>query len=283
VNRELYEKALEVWSNGPKVAEEYHDSTGFMSNSFIGDFKRCEYSAIIKYAKIEKEEGFKDAFAVGHLTEAICFEGEAGEKKMLDRYKDDAFMKSGKPKAWVNNSREYAESIMRHDNISRLLKSEGSKYHKTLIFNMLGMAWRAEVDYLNLNKAVEVDMKTTKSSFKERSWNDNLRGRFNTFIDDWDYHRQRAIYQRGIKQLYDVDVTPHILAVSKKNKSVRFFKFDDQDLLNSKIKGLQEVVDRVKRVLSAEDEPNQCEECSHCVDSEVIDFVIKTSEYCAGE
>lgn len=337
MNQELYRKALDVWQDGPKVAPDYHDCTGFMSNSFVGDFIECEYSAIIKYAKIQdKDTGFKEAFATGHLVEAICFEGDEGKDKMLERYKDNAFKpipeskqkkwddyilaKKMKPVledssteftidnepltkiqvnkfkkildnppeepeaetyAWVDHSIEYAESIMRHDNIKRLLQSESSKYHQTLIFNMFGMSWRMEADYLNLNKSIEVDMKTTKASFSDRSWNQSTRSKSNTFIDDWNYHRQRAVYQYGIKSIYDSIVVPHILAVSKKNKSVRMFKFDDQARLDNELSKLAFVADRAKEVIAGESEPILCEECEQCVSSEKVDFVINTSSYCA--
>jgi hypothetical protein len=282
VNKELYNKALEVWQAGPNADNEYHNSTGFLSNSFIGDFLKCEYDAVIKYAKVQDSEiGFNEAFATGHLVEAICFEGEEGKNKMLERYKEDAYMKSGKPKAWVGHCIDYAESIMRHDNIERLLTSESSIYHRSIFFKLHGMPWRAELDYLNLNKHVEIDMKTTKAKFNDRSWNSETKTRDLTFIDEWNYHRQRAIYQHAVKLIYDEMVTPHILAVSKGNKSVRFFKFDNQDRLDYELKSLAPIVDSIKEVLDGEREPKQCESCVNCVESEVVDFVINASEYCA--
>ena len=284
MNHELYNKALKVWQGGPSLKDEYHSSTGFLSNSFIGDFLKCEYGAMIDYSHvIKKPESFNEAFAVGHLTEAICFEGEEGEQKMLERYEQYAFDRSKKPKAWVRNSREYAKSITRHDNIKKLLQAEGSKYHQTLIFKLHGVDWRGEVDYLNLNKLTEIDMKTTKSSFYEKSWRnvDGKNVKDSTFIDDWNYHRQRAIYQYGINELYEVQVLSRILAVSKKNKSVKLFKFDDQERLDYEVKNLIPTVNRFKTLRDGESEPTMCKECVHCVEAEKVETEISVSTYCA--
>ena len=57
--------------------------------------------------------------------------------------------------------------------------------------------------------------------------------------------------------------------------------FRDQERLNYEIANLAPIVDRFKEVVSGEVEPRQCEVCTRCVDSEVIDYEIDTSEYCA--
>ena len=283
MNQELYSKALEVWQAGPQAnSDDYHSSTGFLSNSFISDFLHCEYNAMIKFAKVDDiDDGFNEHFAIGHLTEAIIFEGDEGRQKMLEKYGDNAINTRGKPYSWVEKAEEYAESVLAHKNLVNLLNAEGGEYHKTLFFKLHGVDFRAEVDFMNLNKLIEIDLKTTKSNYVDKSYNKDTRQYNSTFIDDFNYHRQRAIYQAGIKSTHDVLVTPHILSVSKSTKSVRMFVFDDQERLNYEIANLAPVVDRFKEVVSGEVEPRQCETCERCVNSEVIDFVIKTSEYCA--
>jgi hypothetical protein len=282
MDQEIYNKALDVWQAGPVMKDDYHASTGLISNSFIGAFQKCQYGAIIESSKIlPNDQGFKQCFAEGHLTESQIFEGNSGFEKMMVRYGDDVYTKAGKPREWVNHCKGYAESVLRHDNIKKLLRSESSQYHKTLLFDMFGLKWKAEVDYLNLNKHVEVDLKSTKDEFSKRSWNDDQRARINTFIDEWNYHRQRAVYQKGIESIYDEKILPHILAVSKKNKSVRLFKFDNQDRLDFEIKKIKELSETIKPILAGEQDPKQCEECEHCVRDEIIDFAISVSSYCA--
>ena len=279
MDHEKLNKALKIWQQGPQFNKEnYHSSTGFMSNSFIGDFQKCEYDAVLRYAIKEKSE-FNVNFAVGHLTEAYIFEGDEGFEKMVERYAENTLSKRGGGYLkWVNDALELAKSITRHEQLVNLFKSEGSIYHETLQFKLHGMDWRGEVDYLNLNKLSEIDLKTTKSNFKDKSWNEATRQKEN-FIEAFNYHRQRAVYQIGIRDKYDVVVVPRILAVSKTTKSVRLFKFDDQDRLDYEIQQLIPITDRIKEVISGEDAPSQCEVCANCVESENVMNEILVSKF----
>jgi hypothetical protein len=281
-----YQKAIDLFNQGPKLNEEdYHASTGFLSNSFIKSFQKCEYSSIIEMGE-KSESTFNQTFAIGHLVEAYIFEGEDGFQQMCERYKDNVYSKAkGKETQllkWVTDCKVLANSVLKHDNLKSLLRSESSIYHQVLTFDLHGMMWRGEIDYLNLNKKIEVDLKTTASNFKDKSYNPETRQRDLTFIDEWDYHLQRALYQEGIRQTFDIEVTPYILATSKSTKSTRLFKFDDQDKLDSKIAGLAPIIERFQQVLSGSD-PVKCEICPNCVKDEIIDFEILTSKYCAGE
>lgn len=322
MNHELLTEALTIWQEGPKFnKEDYHSSTGLLSNSFIGDFIKCEYSAIIQHA-LKTESGFNENFAIGHATEAYIFEGQSGFDKMLSKYKDEAYNKKLKtkliegilesgvsintkaelnklkmpeiyeacascnvdiydklnPKSWVWDSYHFAKSVTRHKKYVDLFRSEGSKYHQALVFELCGMKWRGEVDYMNLNKLAEIDLKTTADMHK-RTWNEETRTKQN-FIESWNYFRQRALYQYGIKQLFDKQVVPRILAICKKTKSVRMFQFDDQERLDSEIGLLIPIVDRVKEVIAGEDKPQQCERCATCVESESpAEYEIKASQF----
>jgi len=205
---ELLKKAVDIWRDPKLNEEDYHASTGYLSNSFIGDFLGCEYGAIIDHAIKPEEENFNENFAIGHLVEAEIFEGNPGRERMLKRFKDDAvkpvtkeamrlynwkcnavrwhregddfkYANGHRPdiqqedkfrkylekegydlpaypapeeKPWVTKSHGLAESVLRHPDLKRLLRAEGSIYHQIITFNLYGLPWRGEVDYLNLNK-----------------------------------------------------------------------------------------------------------------------------------
>jgi len=124
-------------------------------------------------------------------------------------------------------------------------------------------------------------MKTTASDMKtDFKWNKETRNNDITFIDLWNYHRQRALYQFGIKVMFDEHVTPRILAVSKKTQSVRLFNFNNQERLNWEIKNLSPIADRVKQILDGA-EPELCEICPRCVETEKpMEIEIQTDSYC---
>ena len=279
-----YKKALNIWHEGSKLNEDdYHASTGFLSNSFIGNFQKCEYGSIID-GGIKKESEFSQTYAIGHLVEAFIFEGEEGFNKMVERYKQNAYSKAkgkeDKLLKWVTDYYELADVVLKHDYYKNLFRSESSIYHQVITFDLLGFKWRGEIDYLNLNKLTEIDLKTTKSNFVDRAYNPETRTKDLTFIDEWNYHRQRALYQEGIKQTYDKVVTPRILGISKTIKMAKMFKFDDQDRLDYEIKELEPVVDRFKSVLAG-DEPQKCGICQHCIDAHDPTLETLTSTYCA--
>jgi len=274
-------KALEIW-RAPAFLDpdEYHNSTGFLSNSFIGDFIGCEYSALIKYA-IKEKQPFSQTFAIGHLVEAEIFEGEEGRENMLNKYGKNALKKDGSPYKWTEYSSRLAKSVTRHEKLRDLFRSEGSIYHQTMTFSLFGLMWRGEIDYLNLNKNTEIDLKTTKD-FNSKSWNEETRKKDLTFIDEWNYHRQRALYQKGINENFGQIVQPRILAVNKTTESVRMYKFDDQERLKHEISELFSITDRFKAIVDGDEKPQQCQVCSHCVASEDVDTEILTSEFCAS-
>ena len=140
MDHEKLNKALKIWQQGPQFNKDnYHSSTGFISSSFIGDFQKCEYDAVLRYAIKEKSE-FNVNFAVGHLTESYIFEGDEGFEKMVERYAENALSKRGGGYLkWVNDALELAKSVTRHEQLVNLFRSEGSIYHETLQFKLHGM------------------------------------------------------------------------------------------------------------------------------------------------
>lgn len=276
-----YKQALEVWNQGPKLNEDdYHSSTGLMSNSFIGSFTKCEYSAIISDTEPESGDN-KKCFAEGHLIEAYIFDGEEGFNKMKAHYGDFLIAKNTlnttrKELKWVNDALITAKFMSKHP-LAKFIQSESSQYHEIISFELEGVMFRMEIDCLNLNKETEIDVKTVGYCLFDKQWNGERRV---NFIEAHNYTRQRALYQLGIKDKYEVLVTPRIYAGSKKTRSCRMFRFDNQDRLNDEIENIKPVIERFQAVLEGA-EPHKCEVCSHCVDDEVIDFEILTSEFCA--
>jgi hypothetical protein len=285
MNTELFNQALEIWALGPQLnKEDYHKSTGFLSNSFIGDWEKCQYSALIKYAGLGVDQGFNQNFAIGHIVESYLFEGDAGYKRQLERYGDECMTKQGKPYKWVTDSLEWAEQIKKQPTIMKVLHHKDGLYHQVLTFDLHGFSWRGEADYFNPTLQLEIDLKTTTDNFHDKSYNPNNKMKDLTFIDSWNYHRQRAVYQHGIKQQFDCDVTPRILAVSKKTKSVRMFTWKNyQERLNYEIDKLKSTCNDIAMVLSGDVEPTQCEMCDQCVTDEIINFEIDVAEYCSQD
>lgn len=270
------ENALKVWQGKPTIdANNYHSSTGYLSNSFLSAFNKCQFGALIDSVKAKDEE-FNETFATGHLVEAYLF---GVEDECLARYGSDALLKSGDQKAWAKKAKELASSIMRHKNIMKLLTSDTAKYHEVITFELYGLPFKSEIDCLDLSKHAEIDIKTTASDFVKKEYNPKTRKYDLTFIDAFNYHRQRALYQFAIYSKFEVKVLPRILAVSKATQSVKLFQFDDQNRLDFELAQIEITCEVFKKVLNGQ-EPNRCGICETCVEHEIIDYEVLTSSYC---
>jgi hypothetical protein len=272
-------EAIAVWNEGPKLNKNnYHMSTGYLSNSFIKAFQECEYSSIINYA-FKEDETSNPVFITGHLVEAYVFGGYTGWHNMITTIGQPCHQKNGKPYKWVEDSMVFGKAIIKHENLKNLLRTCDSIYHKVITFELHGRQWCGELDYLNINKETEIDLKTTASDFYNHAYNPISRKRDLTFIDEYNYHLQRALYQEGIRQEYGITNTPRIIAVSKKTKSVKLFKFDDQERLNLELIKLVPIVERFEKVLGGI-VPNKCHICPQCVAAETVEMETLTSTYC---
>lgn len=338
---EKLNKALAIWQGPASInSDNYHDSKGYMSNSFVGEFLKCEYNAVLNYALGKDHEEFKKHLAIGQTVEHIIFNGENDlheylenkfgsdgmapvtksaqnlfndivlshkyneSKKMNDvefelpngkkptktqRDRMDKIVKDypeipeppePQPRAWVEEAQELAKQVTKHEDLIRILRSEGSVYHQVLTFEMYGLLWKVEVDYLNRNKETEIDLKTNRD-FDRMEYNEDTRQKDLTFIDVHDYFRQRAIYREAIKRVLKFDPTSRILAINKATKSVRMFKFDDVERLDHEIKTLEPIATRIKEVINGEEIPRQCGVCPNCVESESVMTEILVSSFCA--
>lgn len=77
--------------------------------------------------------------------------------------------------------------------------------------------WKGKIDCLNLEDGYFVDIKTTKD-IHERKWNDSYAERC-TFIENYGYVLQMAVYKELLSQKYNREFVPIIAAVSKQTPS----------------------------------------------------------------
>lgn len=263
------------WFKTPIQNGSYHDWTGFISNSFLGDFEECQFGALTKFTTPQEKE-FNETFATGHAVEAKVFGGQQGFDAYLARVTEHAYMKSGKAYAWVTKANDYADAIIRQAKIMKLLA--GGIYHQTIAFEMFGFAFKAEVDYMNVDKKIEVDLKTTASNFVDHDYNPLEKVRNLTFIDKYNYHRQRAIYREAIVSQFAFVPKQYILAVSKTTKSVKLFHFDDAERLDNELRKVEGQLEVLKDILAGE-APLRCGICEYCVATEIIDSAILVSKF----
>lgn len=127
---------------------------------------------------------------------------------------------------------------------------------------LFGTTWKGKIDCLNVEDEYFVDIKTTKD-MHERKWNENYGSR-ETFIVNFGYVLQMAIYQELLFQQYGKSFMPIIAAVSKQTPSEARLITIDQDNMDYELVMLKEKIERIVRVKNGEEKPNHCGLCEYC-------------------
>jgi hypothetical protein len=127
---------------------------------------------------------------------------------------------------------------------------------------LFGTTWKGKIDCLNVEDEYFVDIKTTKD-MHERKWNENYGSR-ETFIVNFGYVLQMAIYQKLLFQQYGKSFMPIIAAVSKQTPSEARLITIDQDNMDYELVMLKEKIERIVRVKNGEEKPKHCGLCEYC-------------------
>ncbi len=105
---------------------------------------------------------------------------------------------------------------------------------------------------LNLSDGYFVDIKTTKD-IHERKWNETYAERA-TFIENYGYVLQMAVYCELLRQQYKKDFVPIIAAVSKQTPSEARLITLSNDKMAFELFQLRETIGEVQKVKNGEKE-----------------------------
>jgi len=138
-------------------------------------------------------------------------------------------------------------------------------------FQLGGIWWKCMIDNLRIQDNQFDDLKFM-ADFKEK-W-DNKKKRYVQWFEVYDYERQSALYQFGIKENENVLLTPNIFGLSKQKPSMpSWIQFTDQQHLDGRIKEVEENLVNILAWKSGERPAPRCEQpdCDFCRATAVIE------------
>jgi hypothetical protein len=135
---------------------------------------------------------------------------------------------------------------------------------------LFGTKWKGKVDSINLEKGYFTDLKTTKSIHQKTN---GL-----SFIENYDYISQMAIYRELIKQQYGKDLIPYIVAVEKNDNPLKAVIKVDERYTLPKLEEIEYNLERIKALRSGDIEPVGCGECEYCRKNSKVTKILTIDE-----
>lgn len=227
----------------------------YMSVSQFKDFVSCEAAAM---AKLNGDwvEPKQDCFTLGSYVHAALEGPEALEK--IKETSPEIFTKKGELKAEYKRANNMIDAVM-NDDICKMLLSGGKEIIITA--KLFGIEWKSKIDVHAPDDGRITDLKTCKS-IRDKHWKN---GRFVSFIENYDYHLQMAVYAEleRIHHKRFERLEPFIVAVSKEDPpDIEAIGFDEQTLANQ-LEIVQIHLPRIIDVKNGEN-PERCGSCKYC-------------------
>jgi len=184
----------------------------------------------------------------------------------LDKFKErtpQLFKKDGSLKA------EYIQAdtiIARMERDKHFMFYLSGDKQTIMTAELFGIEWKIKIDSYLKDKAI-VDLKVV-SDIYEKYYTRHF-GNLN-FIQAWGYDFQLAIYQAVVEANTGKKLPCYIAAADKgKTTNIELIQITQQEL-DGALAGIEWGVNRIKALLSGEEEPERCGKCDYCKETKVI-------------
>ena len=141
---------------------------------------------------------------------------------------------------------------------------------------LFGETWKGKIDLLNIEQGYFIDLKTT-AKMNQKYWSTTYGG-WVSFVDQYRYGLQLAVYERLLEQRYGKPFTGYIFAVSKEDipdiaaiDIIDVKKEFEMDLL-------QQTIEQVIEVKTGQKEPEPCGTCDYCKTYKQLDGFVYSDE-----
>lgn len=232
----------------------------YMSTSQYKLFLKCEAAALAKLKGEWQPSSDPKALLVGNYVHSY-FESLEVHEAFKAENKSKMFS-SRKPYGLLKDFQIAEQMIERLKQEEAFMNIYQGEKEAIVIGELFGTTWKGKIDCLNLEEGYFVDIKTTKD-MHERKWNDEY-GTRETFLVNFGYVLQMAIYQELILQKFGKHCIPIIAAVSKQTPSEARLITIDEDKMAYELVLLKEKIERIVKVKNGEEKPVNCGTCEYC-------------------
>ncbi|WP_270779344.1 PD-(D/E)XK nuclease-like domain-containing protein [Enterococcus durans] len=232
----------------------------YMSTSQYKSFLKCEAAALAKLKGDWAPTSDPKALLVGNYVHSY-FESKEVHEAFKEENKSKMFS-SRKPHGLLKDFQIAEQMIERLKQEEVFMNIYQGEKETIVTGELFGTTWKGKIDCLNVEDEYFVDIKTTKD-MHERKWNENYGSR-ETFIVNFGYVLQMAIYQELLLQQHGKMFMPIIAAVSKQTPSEAKLITIDQDKMSYELIMLKENIERIVKVKNGEERPIPCGTCEYC-------------------
>lgn len=219
----------------------------------------CEAKELAKL-KGEWQEESKDAFLLGSYVHSW----NSGDLQEFIMDHPEMFKKNGE----IYAKYELGDTMintLKNDKMVQKIR-EGAEMERIFTGAIGGVAFKIQVDILNIEKGYFADIKTTKN-LQEIYYNTNKKCR-ETFIDKYDYYSQFAIYAEILRQnLGMVEgeyLEPYVIVVDKQTIPDHTIIDMGTGFIKDKLEEMKERLPRIMSVRKGENEAFKCGKCDYC-------------------
>lgn len=246
----------------------------YMSVSQYKSFLKCEAATLAKLKGDWVPSSDPIALLVGNYVHSY-FEDLKVHEEFKQENKDRMFS-SRKPYGLLKDFKIAEQMIDRLIVEDAFLNLYQGEKEVIVTGELFGIEWKSKIDCLNLEDDYFVDIKTTKD-IHERKWNESYLERA-TFIENYGYVLQMAVYSQLLEQKYGKEFVPIIAAVSKQTPSEAKLITLDEDKMAFELYQLKESIDHISRVKSGEEQPKECGTCEYCRSAQRITGFINMND-----
>lgn len=232
----------------------------YMSVSQYKNFLKCPAAALAKLKGDWQPLSDPIALLVGNYVHSY-FEDLTVHEKFKEENKNRMFS-SRKPYGLLKDFKIAEQMIDRLIVEDAFLNLYQGEKEVIVTGELFGVEWKGKIDCLNFEDDYFVDIKTSKD-IHERKWNE-IYGQRCTFIENFGYVLQMAVYCELLKQQYGKDFVPIIAAVSKQTPSEAKLITLDEDKMSFELINLRDNIDRIQRIKMGEEKPEACGTCEYC-------------------
>lgn len=240
-------------------ADRYYMSVS-QFKGFLTSYGGCEARSMAQLDG-EYERPGKDAFMEGHFV-------HAWNEGALEEFKEDnpeLYSSRGSTKGQLKcNYRHCYKMIEVLENDPLVMKALAGEKEVIMTTELFGIPWKIMIDSYQPENGIFADLKAL-SAIDDKWWNKEAQI-YENFIDHYGYSVQMAVYAEVEKRVANRKewLLPHMVVVTKQDPPDHEIIYFDYDLIEQKLRFVQNHIDRVIKVKTGQEKPIRCEKCDYC-------------------